>query len=462
MEEENKTALPESTEENATTVELRENYEEAVEKNEKAKKPKKKIGKLKLSLIIVGSFIGVIVLAVAGFLGITRLLNKPVPVEPIALHPLKPLISISPSGEVTVVGSIPAPEEPEEGSEGGAPAEKPDPGPTTISEELQAKLANAMKLGASDKVKAEAAMELYALANANKLKAKNCVMVAQGDGTAKVGMGALGASGSMAVRAFKVQNDGEYYYQKGAKLTNVSVGTTDMLEKVLNKQERAYTSADHTVCRAAMLSGASARVAVDVPRKEVFSKTLPFIKLDVTNRNGLYDAYKTEYTYEEFLNAAFFAEDPLEINNFQYRAEAIYDVTIRMLEDNGQSYYDIVFYVQPKDEATVKVARDYLRESSGSENLEFSYLKVNLRIWDNGFIHSFKDWEKWEGDVDLTDKIGGKSSSDTSYEATFYWDYDSLVADGILEAEDPDIHKETYTQDIINKYASQPGWVTAE
>ena len=162
------------------------------------------------------------------------------------------------------------------------------------------------------------------------------------------------------------------------------------------------------------------------------------------------------------MNAAFFAESPLEINNFQYRKEAIHDVTITLQDDGGQSYYDIVFYVNAKDDATVDVARSYLRETSGSANLEFSYLKVNLRIWDNGFIHSFKDWEKWEGDVTLTGSIGGKSSSNTWYEATFYWDYDSMVADGILDAEDPDIHKETYTQDIINKYASQPGWVTAE
>ena len=320
-----------------------------------------------------------------------------------------------------------------------------------------------MRQGAADTLKAQAVMELYALANANKINAEKCVMVAQGDGTANVGTGIAGASGEMADRAFKVQNDREYYYQKGAKPTNVSGGMVNMLEAVLNKQERAYCSADHTVCRAAMLSGGAARVAVNVPRKEVFSDALPFIKLDVTDRRGnLYADYRTEYTYEEFLTAAFIAEDPREIDNFQYHAEAIHDVTIRMLEDNGQSYYDIIFFVDTTDEATVKVARDYLRESCGSGNLEITYLKVNLRIWDNGYIHSYKSWGKWEGDVDLTDSIGGKSSRDTVYEATFYWDYDSLVADGILDAEDETITRENFTKDIINKYASQPGWIAEE
>ncbi|MBQ9370345.1 MAG: hypothetical protein IJU10_04640 [Clostridia bacterium] len=336
---------------------------------------------------------------------------------------------------------------------------------TTISAELQAKLDHALTNGATDAEKAEAAMELYALANVNKKNAAQCVMIAQGFGKVVVG-GA--AEGEMTVRAFKVQDNGVYYYQKGAKLTKVNMGTTDLLSQVLDKQERTYAPADDKY-RAVMMSGTSARVGngeTDVTK--VFSSELPFIDLGVADRKGnVYDEYGVTITNkEEFLEKAFvYGGDPKEINNFNYHKEAIHDVEISIFEDNGQKYYDINFVVDCTDEETVKVARQYLRTSSSSENLEFSSLRVNLKIWDNGYIRSFKDWEKWAGDASV--KVGafsssGSSSSVTDYEGVFYWDYDSLVADGILNAEDPDIKKATYTADIIKKYASQPGWVSAE
>ncbi|MBQ9369646.1 MAG: hypothetical protein IJU10_01070 [Clostridia bacterium] len=415
--------------ENATTVELRENYEEVVAENAEAKKPpKKKLGKGKLALIIVGGVLAAILLAVALFFLISWILNEDIPSEPLNTHPARPAVE------------------------------------TTISAELQAKLDHALTSGATDAEKAEAAMELYALANVNKKNAAQCVMIAQGSGTAVVG-GA--AEGEMTVRAFKVQDNGVYYYQKGAKLTKVNMGTTDLLSQVLDKQERTYAPADGKY-RAVMMSGTSARVGngeSDVTK--VFSSELPFLNLGVANKSGIYEEYDEVITdYDEFLERAFvYGGDPKEINNFNYHKEAIRNVEIKILKDNEQKYYDITFDVDCTDEETVKVARQYLRTSSNSENLEFSSLKVNLKIWDNGYIRSFKDWEEWAGDASV--KVGafnasGSSSSVTDYEGVFYWDYDSLVADGILNAEDPDIKKDTYTADIIKKYASQPGWVEAE
>ena len=415
--------------ENATTVELRENYEEVVAENAEAKKPpKKKLGKGKLTLIIVGGVLAAILLAVALFFLISWILNEDIPSEPLSTHPTRPAVE------------------------------------TTISAELQAKLDHALTNGATDAEKAEAAMELYALANVNKKNAAQCVMIAQGSGTAVVG-GA--AEGEMTVRAFKVQDNGVYYYQKGAKLTKVNMGTTDLLSQVLDKQERTYAPADGKY-RAVMMSGTSAKVGngeSDVTK--VFSSELPFLNLGVANKSGIYEEYDEVITdYDEFLERAFvYGGDPKEINNFNYRKEAIRNVEIKILKDNEQKYYDITFDVDCTDEETVKVARQYLRTTSNSENLEFSSLKVNLKIWDNGYIRSFKDWEEWAGDASVkvgAIKASGSSSSVTDYEGVFYWDYDSLVADGILNAEDPDIKKDTYAADIIKKYASQPGWVEAE
>lgn len=437
MEEENKITSATSGEEvttapaeNDSTVELRENYEEAVAENEKVKKPKKKLGKGKLALIIVGGILAAIMLAIALFFLISWILNEDIPSEPLNTHPARPAVE------------------------------------TTISAELQAKLDHALTDSATDAEKAEAAMELYALANQNKLNADKCLMIAQGSGSAVVG-GA--AEGEMTVRAFKVQDNGTYYYQKGAKLTKVNMGTTDLLSQVLDKQERTYAPADGNGYRAVMLSGTSAMVGngeKDVTK--VFSTELPFLDLGVADRKGnMYEEYEATITNkEEFLEKAFvYGDDPREINNFNYHKEAIFNVDIKVFEDNGQRYYDINFEVNCTDDATVDVARRYLRTSSNSENLEFSSLKVNLKIWDNGFIRSFKDWEEWAGDANIAIgaiKASGSSSSVTDYEGIFYWDYDSLVADGILNAEDPDIHKDTFTADIIKKFASQPGWYTED
>ena len=444
MEEENKNTLAESGEEttaapveetkptetageNDTTVELRENYEEVVAEGEKAKKPKKKMGKGKLSLIIVGSVLAAIILAIVLFFAITQWMNKPIPNPQLDTHPTRPAAE------------------------------------TTISAELQNKIDHALTAEATDAEKAEAAMELYALANQNKINSDKCVMVAAGEGSADVTIPLIGkAVGSMAVRAIKVQDNGTYYYQKGAKVIDTNKLDVETLSVALDKQERAYCSADHNTCRTVIKSGSEARAAVGKAVDEVFYDQLPFIDLDVKDSDGdVYPEYEEEYTYETFKESAFIYSNPLEINNFNYRKEAIHDVEFKTDVDNGQTFYEIVFIVDVTDKLTVDVAREYLRETSGAPDLEFTELVVTLRIWDNGYIRSFSDTEKWAGNAKIG-PIDGKSSSDTSYEASFYWDYESLVADGILLEDDPDIHKDTYTADIIKKYASQPGWVSAK
>jgi len=385
-------------------------------------KTKKKLGKGKLALIIVGSVIGAILLAVALFFLITALTNKNLETNDLVLTPSKPAFE------------------------------------STISAELQNKIDVALNKNATKEEKAAAAIALYKLANQNKINAKQCVMIAQGSGTANVG-GI--ATGEMTVRAFKVQDNGTFYYQKGAKLMSAKMGAADLpreqLALVLDQQERSYVPADSEECRAINLKGASANVP------EEFTDTLPFLSLGTKDRKDrLYDEYEETLSLKEFYNTAFVLEDPKEINNFNYNEDSITEITF---EYNKEGYYDITFTIRSKDDNTVEVARAYLRKSSNSEDLEFNSYSVNLKIWDNGYIRSFKDWEEWEGNAEVSVagiNASGKSSSKTWYEGAFYWNYESLVADGIISADNAAINKDNYAKDLINKYASQPGWVTAE
>ena len=87
---------------------------------------------------------------------------------------------------------------------------------------------------------------------------------------------------------------------------------------------------------------------------------------------------------------------------------------------------------------------------------------LHVEIWDNGYIKSIKEVEKWEGTASV--KIGfitakGSSASESWYECAFYYDYDSLVEDGILSEDDETITKANFCSDLINKYAAIPGWV---
>ena len=400
--------------EKESTVELRANYEEALSEPESPKK--KKLSKKKLIIIIVAS---VLVAALLGFLLWFFIPSGPASTaDNLVLTPGKP----------SVTAVIPA--------------------------DIQAKVDLALAPTATDAQKQEAFIALYNLANQNKIDAAQCVMVAQGSGSALV---AKSAGGTMTVRAFKVQANGEYYYQKGAKLMEVTMGKKDVIEKVLDKQERAYCSADKKTCRAVTLSGSTAQVDGDS-----FSTYIPFLKLGSRyKKDRLLDEFKATYTYDEFAAATFISEggDCKEINNFKYASTDSIREVQSFTYDAKEGYYDITVVVEVTDEATVSASREYLRQSADSKDLEYKKYVLNVKIWDNGYIRSFRDEEEWAGNATIIGSIKGESSSETWYEAAFYYDYKSLTNDGIVDKKDKTITKTNFAKDIIDKYAKEVEWV---
>jgi len=333
----------------------------------------------------------------------------------------------------------------------------------TISDDLQQELARVMEGNATDEEKAEAAINLFILATLNKSTTNRCVTVRDGIGSSEISMGAM-ATGRFetGIRAFGAQDNNAHYYQRGAKVIDTNIMSVDTFSVAFDYQERAYCSADHNTCRTAIMHGNKARIGVDVAPDEIFRNELPLIALDVKDKEGnLYEEYEREYTYEQFKRSAFILNDPSEFTNYNLRKEVIQDVEIKTDSVNGQPFYDISFIVNLSDTPTVEVARAYTCALNEVTDLDFMYLKVNMKIWNNGYIRSYSTIERWSANANMG-PIAGRLTNESVLETNFYWDYESLVADGILLEDDPDIHKDTYTADIIKKFASEPGWVSAE
>jgi len=440
------TPAPAETEEKDTTVELRENYDEAVEEGEKAKVFKKaKMTRKKKMIIIIASVTAAVILGVALFFLIPRP-KLPVPTYG-ALNP--PVVTNEKWESMGITTELSAEMQ------------------TTLAGLVGDKVAKGGVLdlaeGKTEQEVKEAAMALYDLANDNKINAEKCVMIAQGAGNATVGGS---AGGEMEVRAFRVQDNGSFYYQKGAKLVDTTIGMRDVVASVLDQQERTYYPGTGDLYRAYYVKGSKAKVG------DKFSKTIPFLQLGVPTSGSAYQELMEEYNYEAFQEKSLFCRDPKEINNFKYAADAIKNVEFKHYVD--EKYYEIIFDLDipldangevdttsPKYAAyseIVKAARQYLRNSSKSDDLEFKEYHMIIQIWDNGYIKKFYDTEHWAGNATILGNVKGLSESTTYYECAFYWDYDSLVADGFISAEDTTITKENFTKDIIDKYAKEANW----
>ena len=210
------------TEEKASTVELREAYEET-----SAQQPpkKKKISKKKLALIIVASVILLIGVAVGLFIGISALLVKDIEIVQGEFH------NTPPADECTYT-----------------------------ADELEL-IENAMKNGASEQTIKEAISMIYNKANYNKINnASQAITVLQGYG----GADAFGAVGSMAVRGFKVQAGSEFYYQKAAPIVECDpTWLQPSLSSILEQQERVYTNGVDDFRYTGTLKGPEAKIELD-------------------------------------------------------------------------------------------------------------------------------------------------------------------------------------------------------
>jgi len=381
-----KTETP--SEEKASTVELREAYEE----NSAQKTPKKKkISKKKLALIIVASVILLIGIAVGLFFLIGALLAEDIEIVQGEFHNTPPAVE------------------------------------STYSADELALIESAMEKNASADTIKQAIALIYTKANYNKIhNAPQAITVLQGYG----GADALGAVGSMAVRGFKVQAGSEFYYQKAAPIVECDpVSLQKPLSDLLEQQERVYTNGVDDFRYTGTLKGPSARIDLD-DEDHPMTKTIPFIPVKVPKKSAIKSAESKEAFYE----IGYYLEDPREITNFNIKAEYI---VLKELEDgeayieecqteDGDHFYLCRFSMLIEGEghdACVDKARAYLRKSANSTDLEYLQFDVTLEVWTNGFFKKMHDEEQWSGTV----TAGAKSTSTSWYESITYYDFNAEI-----------------------------------
>ena len=393
------------SEDKESTQELRESYEEvAADSAPDKKKKKKKRSKKKIALIVVASFILAIGLAVGLFFLIGTLLAEdynPVEVEFNNKMPEKPL-SFS-AAEQTLISNVLSSANPTE-----------------------------------DQIK-ETIAAMYYRANYNKIHAEQAIAVLRGEGSAAIEFMGKHPSGTMIVRGIKVQSGNEFYYQKAAKVVECSIpAIQSFLKNTLNQQERTYTNMNNAYLLTRTLKGKNAKI-LDTPE----TKTVPFLSVGIP---GAINSYSDQAI---FFRDGYYLEDPREITNFNIQKDYI---VLKELEE-GQKYveydaekkiYTLRFslLLEPGEahEDCVRVARQYLRDSTNSTDLDYTRFDVVLEIWENGYLKSMHDDEGWKGNLD-----GTETESRSDYNSIMYYDFSpelfseedlALYTDSITTGED--------------------------
>ncbi len=401
-----------------------DHFEEVIAKNEKKmKKAEKKAKKrLKVWQVILIAILAIILLAGIGVGGYLL-------VKTITYKPYKPIL-------IDFENSRPA-------------------YASTYTAAEQAKIDAALQNNATEDQIKEAIAMIYAKANANKIAADKAISISRGQGSATVGIPApfgnkvIEAEGSMAVRAFRSQSGEAFYYQKGAKVVDcTSKGLIDIVSNVLNQQEKTYASGTG-VYKTLKAKGADAKVS------KTETATIPYFAVGKPEEASTYVCADRD----EFLEKGYYLDDPRELCNFRITKETI---VLKELEegekyityDADNKYYKLKFSLLIEGEghdACVQVARQYLRDSSDSDNLEYGKFDLTFEVWDNGYAKFMHDDEVWAGDFELLGKMS-RTASDNWYETVFYYDFD----ENLFTAEDYAKYQEgaDWALNIINDYAA--------
>ena len=392
-------------------VEPEEVEEEEVPAAEAPKKKKRKLSKKQIALICVGGFIALLGIAVGLFFLIGSLLQKDVTVVQGEFHNKPPVAAVTyTDAELTLIE-------------------------------------NAMKKNASETTVKQAIAMIYNKANENKIGAAQAITVLQGQGGAK----AFGTVGSMAVRGFKVQAGTSFYYQKAAPIVECEMDSLQpALEDLLNQQERSYTNGVDAFYATGTLKGAAAGILLD-DVKNPMTETIPFIP--VKDPKKMYIKNKADYA--TFMADGYYLQDPREITNFNINENTIVlnelgkdEKRIEKVQtEDGDVYYICRFSLLIEGEnrgECVEKARQYLRDSAKSDDLEYKKFDIRLEVWENGFFKMMHDEEQWEGTAK-----GVKTTSTSWYESITYYDFDAEI----FTKEDAAKYEGTdWAQKIIDDY----------
>ena len=360
---------------------------------EDAPKKKKKLSKKKIALICVAGFLALIGLAVGIFFIVGTILHQDIKVVQGDYH------------------------------------NKPPAAESTYTAEDLALINSAMEKNASDATIKKAIAMIYQKANQNKIGATQAITVLQGQGGAK----AFGATGSMAVRGFKVQAGGEFYYQKAAPIVECDVEALQKtLKDMLNQQEFSYTNRVNDFRGTGALKGNKTNILLD-DKDNPMTTTIPFIPAGLPNR-----MYINPYaSYEEFFTKGYYLEDPCEITNFNINENTIVlnklkkgEKRIEELQtEDGDHYYVCRFSLLISGENRadcVGKARQYLRDSANSEDLEYKQFDIRLEVWTNGFFKMMHDDEQWAGTA-KSGKLETTTVSTSWYESITYYNFDAEI-----------------------------------
>ncbi len=319
----------------------------------------------------------------------------------------------------------------------------------------------AMKDDADEDTVKKAIAMIYAKANNNKINnSPSAVAVLRGEGSATLDFGAQKPSGTMIVRGIKAQSGNEFYYQKGAAIIKCSIPPLQStLEDVLNQQERLYSNGVddfratyNSETGLTTLKGADALISTD---KVIELEYIPFLKMSVPAKTK----YKT-YTKKKLYEKAYYLDDPREITNFKITEDTIVlkelkegEKYIELNEEEG--YYTCRFSLLVEGEGhdeCVQNSRQYLRDSAGSDNLEYGKFDVTLEVWENGWLKRMRDEEIWQGTVSVPVLGSSTTSSDTWYESIIFYDYN----EELFSAEDAEkFEGEDWVQKLIAAYKEQ-------
>ena len=387
-------------------------------------KKKKKLKKWQIALICVGGFFVLVGIAVGIFFLVgylTSVKRKPLQVD---FHNTKPAYAVSyTDSELALINS-------------------------------------AMANGASEATIREAIAMIYNKANDNKINhTTGAVAVLRGQGGAR--LNELNAGGTMIVRGIKAQSGDKFYYQKGAAIVVCSVSSLQStLEGILNQQERTYTDGDDFFLTTGTLKGKQALISKD---DEIETKTIPFIKMDVPSKKRQNTDFDSK---EAFYEAAYYLDDPREITNFRINKDTVVLKTleegqkyIEIKEDeNGDKYYVCRFSLLIEGEGhdeCVEISRKYLRDSSGSDNLEYGQYDIRLEVWDNGYLKMMHDDEQWQGTISLLGKSITTASTNW-YESIIFYNYDETI----LTEEDAEEYRgddegATWVEKLVTHYKAE-------
>ena len=163
-------------------------------------------------------------------------------------------------------------------------------------------------------------------------------------------------------------------------------------------------------------------------------------------------------SYEKFKEDGFYLEDPREITNFNITTDTI---VLKPLEEgkeriemyqteDGDKYYVCRFSLMitgDDRDNCVHYAREYLRKSAKSDDLEYKKFDVTLEIWENGYFKMMHDEEEWEGTAS-----GANTSSRSWYESITYYEFSPEIFN---ETDAAAYQGETWAQKIIAHYKEE-------